>query len=280
MQDTIDDLDDDEGKGADGAEAPKPGEKEAKAAADATAAWKDVAGGIKDLIKQNRELATKPDPKPSGPTLEEYQEKATKLVVETKAKAAEFMKAGDYEAAIDTVLGLQNEVNKLAPKADLADNPVIKAGIATARREAKRENPEIFETYAAEVEAAVSKLSVEDRINPDAWDRAIREVKLDHLDDIADAREKRRKDATNDGIDLDTLRRGAPTSGGSNRVRSRGVQTIELDEDAKDAARQLGFTDKEYAAEVALTEAARIRKGKARDMVPILSDERPKPGRF
>lgn len=145
-------------------------------------AVKAVADGIKAAIEAARATPapaiapTKPDPRAA------LEAEAVKVNEEYNALMAD----GKYAEAAN----LRDSYKLKAAQAfqgDPSDSPLVKTAVALGKKAAKAEHGDIMSKWGSEVESIVNSMAVEDRISPDAWEKAVSQVKTNHFDELLEA---------------------------------------------------------------------------------------------
>ena len=209
--------------------------------------------------------------------------KAQEAYNAARERANELAEAGDAAGGMEEMykatLAYQ-QATQGAPE----DNPQVKAMVSQARRVARSENSEMFNSYESEIQAEIAKLPVADQINPDAWDKAVNIVKANHIEEILEQR-ARDREANRKQEEEEALQRRdftTPTARGGRATRAAQSETIDpesLSEDERDIAAACGLTLEQYAdATVRYQKAPKSKHG-----VAILDEEpgaRIAPGKF
>lgn len=232
-----------------------------------------VAGAVRDLAEEIRRdraaraVPARPDPAAQQRALEEEGTRFAKDY-DDLCKAGEFSKAAQLAFSY---MGRASQVGAPPPE----DTPIVKASIATARREARRSHEDTFQHYAPEVEAEINSMPLADRINPDMWDEAVRRVRSRHEEDIY----TRRREAEDKKREREAALQ-APTAGGGRSPQ--GATDEEVDSETLAWGRTMGLTDDETRVAAKATEANRITS-KDKGMIGLtllVSDKCPEPGRY
>lgn len=179
---------------------------------------------------------------------------------------------GDYAGAAvlrDNFVARANAVGQGDPN----DNPVVKTAVGLGKKHAKLDHKDIMAKYGDEVERVVNSLPVEKRILPDAWDRAVSEVKTNHFDELmAEVRTQATEEAN----------KGFVTSGSQPGSRGRKADSdFGLDEIDKAAAEVCGVSPEAFSKRLKAAEdwdKLPFRERGA-DGYPVVSQV-VKPGRF
>jgi len=230
---------------------------------------KEVVSAFREALAEGRkaqESAPAPGPKP-----EEVQAQLAQDYADTLKKYNDLCASGDFAGGANLLMEFSARMSKRTAT-DPAKDPAFKALVATAKRGARADHPEVFQDWASEVESEVESMSPSERINPDMWEEAVRRIKARHADEIV---QRRVEEALKD---LDKGRGDTFTAPGSRGRSNR--PAADLDEDQLAAAQLMGMSPEDYAKAAKETEAARIRKGFTRGMVNLLPEGKPAPGRF
>ena len=259
-------------------------EEEAKAEAAKLDTVKAIADQFTEALAAEREARVAPAPVVAAPAGPSAQEKAAELIAkQTKVQeeADELAASGEFSKAAQHLLSFQSEINA-ATQGDPTEAPAYKALIVTAERESKRDNAPMFEKYGDDIKAEIASMSPGDRINPEAWDEAVRRVKAQHVDEIIqdridaaseEGKKKQEEEAAKGG------RFFAPAAPGS-QGKKNATEVVELDEQQIAAAALLGYTPEKYAEIIVAAEATTIRKGWSAGMHELCDTDKPEPGRF
>ncbi|TFG83825.1 MAG: hypothetical protein E4H20_04660 [Spirochaetales bacterium] len=244
-------------------------------------AVKAIADEFRASLAEMRTAQVAPPPAvPAGPSLQDKIKDLSTRQTQVRAEYDELCAAGEYSKGAEHLLRFQAEVNQ-ASQGDPTDAPAYKAMIVTARRDAKRDNEPMFAKYGADIEAEISSMSPGDRINPDAWDEAVRRVKAQHIDEIIEDRltsaNKTREEE--EAAKKPGGRFVAPVAAGS-AGKLRKIDVVELDDNQLAAAKMLNFTPAQYAEVLVAAEAKTIRSGWAAGMHELCDTDKPEPGRF
>ena len=230
-------------------------------------AVKLVADKIADAIAANR-VAPAPVVVSSDPTVALAAE-AAKVNDDYNALMADG-KYADAAAMRDSFMARANA----ASQGDPANNPFVRTAIGLGKKAAKIDYPDVMKKYGAEVEAAVNALPIGDRVQPDAWDRAVSTVKTAHFDEIIKAeREAAIAETTASFV----------TSGSQGGSRGRkDASANSLDELQLVAAEACGVSPEAYAKRVKAAEdydKIPVKQRGSYEGYPVVSNE-VKPGRF
>ncbi len=227
-----------------------PKEKEGEEKVDPMAA---MAEGFKEIANSVKEtLAARPVEPTAIPIKDDSDERkaaAQKRYNTAREKAGEQMAAGESADAMETFMGGVLDLQSAnAPNPE--NSPATKASIASAKKLSRAENKEMFDKYGEEIEADMGAQSADLRINPEAWDDAVKRAKVNHVDDILADREKANAedlkkaeaDAAANALLPPVAQRGRDT-----RTATEGINADNLTEEQLDAASACGLTPEKYA---------------------------------
>ena len=156
---------------------------------------KSVADSIRAAILESRAAAPAAAAVPVnfGPT------DATRRALEDEsaqvnAKVDELVNAGRASEAFAMRDAFINKANRmLSPAQD--DSAIVKTAVALGERAARTEHKDIMGRWGDEVRRAVEAMPIDERVNPDAWDRAVSRVKSNHFDEILNEQVKQKVEA-------------------------------------------------------------------------------------
>lgn len=251
---------------------------------------KDLTEGFKEMVSEVKDFVAASKPATTAiPVLDKTEATAKRkadaqVEYEAKSKKAnELIASGEGAEAMETymtgVLALQ-----AANAVDPEDTPQYKAGLASARKLSKADNKGMYDKYANEIEIEIAALPVDDRINPDEWDKAVNRVKAGHIDEILDARAAQNKE------DIDKAEAQARETAQSPLValRGRGTQltdpdslsTENLSVEQRDAAEACGLTDEKYVEACKSYDEHTLKGGRVLFMNEPTTGLKVKPGAF
>lgn len=267
---------DPDGTGGGGNGDPDPDPKSKGAVADDTI--KAVADAIKQAVESGR--STPPAPISVAPVddraakVRDLEAEAVKVAEQADALFAEGK--GTQATAILKQFD-QKVARTLATPTD--NDPVIKTAVALGKRVAQVAHPDVMNRWGSEVERAVAAMSPEERISPDAWDKAVTTVKANHFQELLD-------EATNARVE-EARKSFVPPPSSSGRVnRVLKGKAAELSEEQLAAADACGVTPEEYVTQIDREAAYDRLPAKVRGPgagYPIIDDQgaqRVAPGKF
>lgn len=156
------------------------------------------------------------------------------------------------------------------------DSPIVKTAVALGERVARTEHAAVMSRWGDEVRRTVEALPIEERVLPDAWDRAVSRIKANHFDELLNEQvtarvEEARKTFT-----------PPPMPSGSRGARRLEGPAAKLSEEQLWGADLCGVDPKDYAAEVAREAAYDALPFKERGPFPgyPLLENTVKPGQF
>jgi len=176
--------------------------------------------------------------KPAKPSADELKTKYKEAREKANQMAAEGDYAGSLEVMYETWTGIQS-----ANQQDVTETPAFKALKTQAKRAAKSDHADVFAKYGSEVEAVMAVRPAEQQIDPDAWDKAVREVQLNHFDEILETERVNRQRAADENDGPSTI-----VAGGSRGRSTRGKDDVELTAEEAQFATRINFTPERYAA--------------------------------
>lgn len=235
----------------------------------------DLVSAFRGVVRETRHepvVAT-----PATPARDPKAEQAE--YDEIKKKANDLAATGDTAGAMEVMWGFVQEQSRRSTR-PVEELPVYKSQVETVRRIARSENADAFKRWGSEIEAEVSKLSPEDRLNPASYERAIVEVKSRHHEEILtedrdrirnEEREKLRKELADQGY-LPPVARGSQGSKRGADELTRAAAALDADE--RGIADSLGITYERYAARK-LDVGERGSPG-----IQMIDGKIPEPGRF
>jgi hypothetical protein len=172
----------------------------------------------------------------------------------------------------------QQKVNRTVG-GDGSNNPTVKVAVALGEKAARVEHKDIMAKWGDEVRRAVDSLPIDERILPDAWDKAISRVKTNHFDEILAA-------AKTAFIEEHKKSFVPPPSAGGSRSRSLEGAAAKLDEVQLWAADLCGVSPEDYAKSLKFQEDFEklpLRERGPFDGIPVLTEAkgaRIAPGKF
>jgi len=238
--------------------------------------FKEVVGEVKTLAETVARPAAAPPTDDRAARLKAAQDE----YAAKREKANELAAAGDYAGAteeIATGIAALQAVSAVPA----TDQPAMRALVSQTKRLARAEHKDMFDSYGSEIETAIAALPVEEQINPDAWDRAVRDVKSTHIDDIlaarAAAKDKELEEASAGRTFTTPVARGGRLPRALNDDGD--VNADSLTADQLQMAADIGFTPERYAKAVTRHNKHRIRGSVVRildeDAEPTIA-----PGKF
>lgn len=235
-------------------------------------AVKDIANAFREEIAAMR--AT-PAPPPAPTPAPVDQTAALRAEGEEMVKKYNEMCAnGEFAEATIMMKQFEQKVAN-ATRGSADDDPAVKAAVSFGRRAAQKDNPALFEKWGGEIDAIIKKMPVADRIQPDAWDRAMREVQMVHLDELKSA-------WTQEAVE-NARKNFAPPSAPGSRGRTKNSEPMLSEEEAA-FAEICGVSAERYAFRVKEAEEFSKRpyreRGSLSDGFPLLPDGPIKPGSF
>ena len=159
--------------GGQGDETPKPTQIDAV---------KAVADGIKAAIEAARIQPAPVAQVPQTDPRAALEAEATKINEQYDALMAD----GKFAEAANLRDGFKLKVSQ-STQVNADDDPLVKTAMQLGKKSAKLEYGDVMTKWGSEVEAIVKALPVQERIQPDAWDRAVSQVKTNHFQEILDA---------------------------------------------------------------------------------------------
>lgn len=246
-----------------------------------------MAESFKDMANEVKELASARAPAPApveAPVVDTAAKKlaAQKAFETARTEADELMSAGEHSAGMEKFLEGVLAV-QAADQGDPASNPQVVAGIASAKKLSRAENKEWFDKYGDEIAADMAAVPVEQRINPESWDEAVKRVKANHIDEILEQRAKQNAE------DLEKAEADAAVAHGSPPMAIRSgraarsdvaVSAENLTEDELDAAKSCGLTAEKYAEAKVNYDKHTLRNGRVLFMNEPTTGLKIKPGAF
>jgi hypothetical protein len=231
-------------------------------------AVKAVADGIKQAMEEARKSAVPVVVAPTDPRAALAAE-AIKVNENYDALCADG-KYAEAQAMRDSFMAKANQATQGDPSA----NPLVKTAVGLGKKAAKIDHGPIMAKYGDEIERYVNSLPVEERIQPDAWDRAVSNVKSTHFDDILkESTEAAVKAATSDFVAAGAQ----PGSRGRKSGTAPGLDELQLM-----ACEMTGISPEAYSKRLKAEEEydkIPARQRGAFEGYPTVSDE-VKPGRF
>lgn len=232
-------------------------------------AVKQIADTFRDEIKAMRTAQpapVAPAPNPTDPHAALRAEGA-----EMVKKYNEMCANGEFAEATIMMDQFKEKV-AAATRGSADDDPTVKAAMSFGRRAAAKDHAAVFEKWGNEVDAIVKRMPVQERIQPDAWDKAVREVQMNHFDEVVNERiEGERKKFT-----------PAPAAPGS-RGRQQNSSPMLTEEEAF-FAELCGVSPERYAFRVKEAEEYAKKpfreRGNLSDGFPLMPDGPVKPGAF
>ena len=153
-------------------------------------AVKELVDTFKETVK---EMKSTPAPQlKSKPSAVSEEDKAAKMRQEFDAVKEQVDEQAAAGSTAEAMLTMYNFITKAgaASAPDLENNPDVLARISLAKRAIRADHKEAFAKYGDEIENVISALPLQERVNPDSWERAIKEVRADHIDEIIEERTK------------------------------------------------------------------------------------------
>lgn len=105
--------------------------------------------------------------------------------VTVNARINELANAGDVAQA----LAIRDQFNAKVARvtaAPEADNEIVRTAVTIGERLARTEHKDVMTRWGSEVTAIVNAMPLNERVNPNAWDRAVTRVKADHINELID----------------------------------------------------------------------------------------------
>jgi len=237
---------------------------------------KAVADSIRQAILESRAATpiVAPQPISFGPS------DATRRALEDEsaqvnAKFNELVNSGQAAEAMSMREAFVQKANRaLAPAQD--ENVVVKTAIALGERAARTEHKPIMSRWGDEVRRTVEAMPLEERVQPDAWDKAVSRVKSNHFDEILNEQVTAKVDAARKTF------APPPATPGSRGARQLTGAAAKLSEEQIWGADLCGVAADEYAKELARETTYDALPFKERGPFPgypILSND-VKPGGF
>jgi len=178
------------------------------------------------------------------------------------------------KAEIDAELRRRNQ-------APMEENELLIGGMDMARRVARSENKDMFDAYGSEIEAEVASMPVTKRMNVNAWETAIGNIRMRHHDEIIAAEVSAKVDAQ---VAKEKEAWGAPINAPGAHQGGPGADTHGLGTDDLIAAKALRITPKNFAASKEVCETKHDRKKGGVPILPEIDPDDPsqriKPGQF
>jgi len=203
-----------------------------------------VVDGIKAAIAESRQAAVPVAPIVPAPV--DYDARRQALITEGEAinaRVNELAAAGDMAGA----LAIRDEFNAKVNRslaAPAGDSTMVKTAVQVGERLARTEHKDIMSRWGDEVRRSVEALPLDERVQPDAWDRAVAKVRTNHFDELM-------SEAVNGKVE--EMKRTfvpPPSAPGSRGNRALTGAAAKLDEVQLYASDLCGVTPEEYAAQV------------------------------
>jgi hypothetical protein len=263
-----DDLD---GKGSSTGTKPGTGDKDPSATVQSTV--KAMAEEFRKTLEAARAQATPPVPvsTPSGPDPKAIM---TKALDDYQTRS----ESGDYKGAVAQLIDAIGKAQEGTAPKSVDDHPAYRALEAQARRTFKQDHPDVASKWLGEVEAKMRSLPIEQRLSPDAWSQAAREVKVSHLDDVLAEERQKMEEEFRKSLGAGLPGGNPPFSDGRGVPGARGPAGLSPDDQR--TADILGFDADTFAKARKDYEAAVIRDGDTRTVALVDTPRRVEPGRF
>jgi len=210
---------------------------------------KSVADSIRQAILESRAAA--PIAMPTAPTFDTAA--ATRRALEEEsaqvnAKVDELVNAGRASEAFAMRDQFIQKANRaLSPAQD--DSAIVKTAVALGERAARTEHRDIMSRWGDEVRRAVEAMPLDERVNPDAWDKAVSRVKSNHFDEILNEHVTMKVEAARKSF------APPPTAPGSRGARPLAGAAAKLNEEQLWGADLCGVSAEDYAKQLAREEA-------------------------
>lgn len=217
---------------------------------DKDAALRDVAATIREAIAAARVPATPVvaiPAAPAGPSDALIRELEAESAT-VNAKINELANSGDVAGAFVVRDQFNAKVARLTA-APQADNTLVKTAVAVGERLARSENKDLFKRWGTEIRDIVNSMPLDERVQPDAWDKAVTRVKSNHIDELI---------AESSAAAVAEARKGfvpPPSAPGSRGARRLDGAASKLSEEQLWAADLCGVSPDEYAKSVAAEQA-------------------------
>jgi len=206
---------------------------------------KAVADSIRAAILESRASTAPTVPTvpasfgPSDATRRALEDEA----VQVNAKVDELVNAGRASEAFTMRDQFIQKANRaLAPTED--ENAMVKTAIALGERVARTEHKDIMGRWGDEVRRAVEAMPLGERVNPDAWDKAVSRVKSNHFDEIMNEHVTAKVEAARKSF------APPPTTPGARGSRPVTGAAARLTEEQLWGADLCGVTPEAYAAQL------------------------------
>lgn len=225
---------DDTGDGGDGKDTAKP---------DQSAILADSLKSVVDTFKA--EIAAVRTAAPAPVKTEPVVDPRAALEARAQAVAKEVNELaanGDLAGGMAKFAQFQAEAAQFG-RPDPNNDPLVKAGTNLGKRLAVKEHKEIFDKWGTEVEEIVNAMPVTDRIQPDAWDRAVSQVQTRHFQELRD-------EAVAAAVEEEIKKRfgnAPPSAPGSRGKGANAGAQVNLDEDELFFANLMGVSAEAYA---------------------------------
>jgi len=208
---------------------------------------KDVAASIRAAILEARAVAPVAPAFAPAPVADNREATRRALLDEgaqVNAKFDELVNAGRASEAMALRDDFQRRANaSLAAPQD--DNVIVKTAVALGERAARNEHADVMKRWGDEVRRAVDGMPLDERVQPDAWDKAVSRVKTNHFDELFNERlTEKVEEAKRQFIP-------PPTAPGSRGTRPTTGAASKLNEEQLWGADLCGVDPAEYAKEFA-----------------------------
>jgi hypothetical protein len=241
-----------------------------------TSDLKSVADSIRQAILEARAVTP---PAPVIPVSTGASDAARRALEEegitVNAKFNEMVNAGQAAEAMAMRESFVQKVNR-AYAQPAEDSAIVKTAVMLGERAARTEHKDVMSRWGDEVRRAVDALPLEERVLPDAWDKAVSRVKTNHFSELMDEQVNARVAEAKKQFVPPPI---APGSRGARRLEGAAAK---LSEEQVWGADLCGVDANEYAKELAREVAYDALPFKERGPFPgypIVSND-VKPGGF
>lgn len=189
--------------------------------------------------------------------------------VQVNARFDELVNSGKAAEAMAVREQFIQKANRLMAPAQ-SDNTMVRTAVAVGERLAKSEHKDVMSRWGDEVKRTVDAMPVEDRVSPDAWDRAVAQVKTAHFSELLEEQTTARVEAAKKTF------APPPVMPGARGSRALSGAAAKLSEEQIWGADLCGVEPAKYAEELARETAYDALPFKERGPFPgypILSDK-------
>jgi len=209
---------------------------------------KSVADSIRQAILESRAAAPAVAPMPTFDTSASTRRALEDESAQVNVKFNELVNSGQAAEAMamrDAFIAKANRA--LAPAQD--ESAIVKTAVALGERAARTEHKDVMARWGDEVRRAVEAMPLDERVNPDAWDKAVSRVKSNHFDEILNEHVTMKVEAARKTF------APPPSAPGSRGARVLTGSAARLSEEQLWGADLCGVSADDYAKQLAREEA-------------------------